>query len=123
MVLGRPHILVVEKEGYAKHMHILWPDDIENTVTIPELKPAGAELRGTECMISTPKGQKAYGVRISTGGDTFESSVVVTPLPGDIVEYTVMREQRKSLRVAVVPDGFGTMRIDATLLKLSLIHI
>ena len=120
VVLGRPHILVVEKEGYAKHMHILWPDDIENTVTIPELKPAGAELRGTECMISTPKGQKAYGVRISTGGDTFESSVVVTPLPGDIVEYTVMREQRKSLRVAVVPDGFGTMRIDATLLKTSL---
>ena len=120
VVLGRPHILVVEKEGYAKHMHILWPDDIENTVTIPELKPAGAELRGTECMISTPKGQKAYGVRISTGGDTFESSVVVTPLPGDIVEYTVRREQRKSLRVAVVPDGFGTMRIDATLLKTSL---
>ena len=120
VVLGRPHILVVEKEGYAKHMHILWPDDIENTVTIPELKPEGAELRGTECMISTPKGQKAYGVRISTGGDTFESSVVVTPLPGDIVEYTVMREQRKSLHVAVVPDGFGTMRIDATLLKTSL---
>ena len=121
VVLGRPHILTIETPSLAKHMHIIWPDDRENTVTIPELKPANMALRGTECTTKKmPASEKNYAFSIKNGNTTSKQPIIATVTPGNMIEYSVAREQRKKLDVAIIPDGFGTLMLDMTLLRKSI---
>lgn len=121
VVLGRPHILTIETPSLAKHMHIIWPDDRENTVTIPELKPANMALRGTECTTKKmPASEKNYAFSIKIGNTTSKQPIIATVTPGDMIEYSVAREHRKKLDVAIIPDGFGTLMLDMTLLRKSI---
>ena len=121
VVLGRPHILTIETPSLAKHMHIIWPDDRENTVTIPELKPANMALRGTECTTKKmPASEKNYAFSIENGNTTSKQPIIATVTPGNMIEYSVAREQRKKLDVAIIPDGFGTLMLDMTLLRKSI---
>ena len=121
VVLGRPHILTIETPSLAKHMHIIWPDDRENTVTIPELKPANMALRGTECTTKKmPASEKNYAFSIKNGNTTAKQPIIATVTPGDMIEYSVAREHRKKLDVAIIPDGFGTLMLDMTLLRKSI---
>ena len=121
VVLGRPHILTIETPSLAKHMHIIWPDDRENTVTIPELKPANMALRGTECTTKKmPASEKNYAFSIKNGNTTSKQPIIATVTPGDMIEYSVAREHRKKLDVAIIPDGFGTVMLDMTLLRKSI---
>ena len=117
VVLGLPHVLIIEKTGYAKHMHIIWANDSSNTVTVPDLKKEREALGGTECSTKKfPVSDKAYGIRIDTGGQTYNTPTVATVPGGDIIEYYVTREQRKPLQVSVIPDGYGTLQLDTVLL-------
>ena len=121
VVLGRPHILTIETPSLAKHMHIIWPDDRDNTVTIPELKPANMALRGTECTTKKmPASEKNYAFSIKNGNTTSKQPIIATVTPGNMIEYSVAREQRKKLDVAIIPDGFGTLMLDMTLLRKSI---
>ena len=121
VVLGRPHILTIETADYAKHMHLIWPDEHDVTVTIPELKNPNDALVATESVMKKmPKPENAYGVRISTGGRTSMTPIIASVAPGDIIEYSISREQRKPLRVAVIPDGYGSLSLDMTLLRASI---
>ena len=121
VVLGRPHILTIETPSLAKHMHIIWPDDRDNTVTIPELKPANMALRGTECTTKKmPASEKNYAFSIKNGNTTAKQPIIATVTPGDMIEYSVAREHRKKLDVAIIPDGFGTLMLDMTLLRKSI---
>ena len=121
VVLGRPHILTIETPSLAKHMHIIWPDDRENTVTIPELKPANMALRGTECTTKKmPASEKNYAFSIKNGNTTSKQPIIATVTPGNMIEYSVAREQRKKLDVAIIPDGFGSLMLDMTLLRKSI---
>ena len=121
VVLGRPHILTIETPSLAKHMHIIWPDDRDNTVTIPELKPANMALRGTECTTKKmPTSEKNYAFSIKNGNTTSKQPIIATVTPGNMIEYSVAREQRKKLDVAIIPDGFGTLMLDMTLLRKSI---
>ena len=121
VVLGRPHILTIETPSLAKHMHIIWPDDRDNTVTIPELKPANMALRGTECTTKKmPAAEKNYAFSINNGNTTSKQPIIATVTPGNMIEYSVAREQRKKLDVAIIPDGFGTLMLDMTLLRKSI---
>ena len=121
VVLGRPHILTIETPSLAKHMHIIWPDDRDNTVTIPVLKPANMALRGTECTTKKmPASEKNYAFSIKNGNTTSKQPIIATVTPGNMIEYSVAREQRKKLDVAIIPDGFGTLMLDMTLLRKSI---
>ena len=121
VVLGRPHILILEKEGFAKHMHLIWPDTDETNVVIPDLATEYNALAGTVCSLKPfPVSSIKYGVKISYGGQSYENPIVPTLLHGDIIEYYINREQRQDLSFAVVPDGFGTLSIDASLLRASI---
>lgn len=121
VVLGRPHILTIETPELAKHMHIIWPDDRNMTVTLPELRPRDSALLGTESMMSKfPTSDKPYSMLIVTGKSRKNSPVVSTVLPGDMIEYSVSREQRETLKVAIIPDGYGTLGLDASLLRNSI---
>ena len=121
VVLGRPHILTIETPSLAKHMHIIWPDDRDNTVTIPELKSANMALRGTECTTKKmPASEKNYAFSIKNGNTTSKQPIIATVTPGNMIEYSVAREQRKKLDVAIIPDGFGTLMLDMTLLRKSI---
>ena len=121
VVLGRPHILILEKEGFAKHMHLIWPDTDETNVVIPDLVTEYNALAGTVCSLKPfPVSSIKYGVKISYGGQSYENPIVPTLLHGDIIEYYINREQRQDLSFAVVPDGFGTLSIDASLLRASI---
>jgi len=118
VVLGFPHILTLEKPGYAKHMHIIWGNDSNNTVTIPELKKEADVLSGTDCSLKKfPTSDKQYGVRIDTAGQSFSDPTTIATVPyGDIIEYYITREQRKPMQISVIPDGFGSMQMDVVLL-------
>lgn len=121
VVLGRPHILTIETPELAKHMHIIWPDDRNMTVTLPELRTRDSALLGTESMMSKfPTSDKPYSMLIVTGKSRKNSPVVSTVLPGDMIEYSVSREQRETLKVAIIPDGYGTLGLDASLLRNSI---
>ena len=121
VVLGRPHILTLEAPNLAKHMHIIWCDDRDNTVTIPELKVANDALRGTEVtMKRMPKPENAYAYVIKTGHSEVRQPIVATVTPGDMIEYSVAREQRKSLNIAVIPEGYGSLALDMALLRKSI---
>ncbi len=118
VVLGYPHVLTLEKSGYAKHMHIIWGNDSNNTVTIPELKKEAEVISGTDCSLKKfPVSDKQYGVRIDTGGQSYSDPTTIATVPyGDIIEYYITREQRKPMQISVVPDGFGSMQMDVVLL-------
>ena len=121
VVLGRPHILTLETPNFAKHLHIIWCDDRDNTVTIPELKAANDALRGTEAtMKRMPKPENAYAYVIKTGHSEVRQPIVATVTPGDMIEYSVAREQRKPLNIAVIPDGYGSLALDMALLRKSI---
>ncbi|MBR4986741.1 MAG: hypothetical protein IKY83_13490, partial [Proteobacteria bacterium] len=118
VVLGRPHVLILEKEGYAKHMHLIWPDDDETNVIIPDLVTEYNALAGTVCTLKPfPVSTSKYGVKISYDGTSYDTPIVPTVAHGDIIEYYITREQRRALTFAVIPDGFGSLSVDATLLR------
>ena len=123
VVLGFPHVLVVERPGYHKHMQIFWPDEdpsgkgAKTVVKVPELKSEADPLYYASCTIKKfPQSGTPYGVKITTGEETYNQPVVAKVIPGDMVEYYVTREGRKSVQVAVVPDGLGSFQLDTSLL-------
>ena len=124
VVLGFPHILEIEKPGLEKHLHIVWPDDpktsVSNTVvTIPEFEEG--PLYHTKCSLRKfPSSAKPYGVRIETTDQRFDKPVAATVRPGDMIQFYITREQRKPLKFSVIPDGFGTLQLDTTLMYESL---
>ncbi|MBQ9244355.1 MAG: hypothetical protein IJ165_14245, partial [Proteobacteria bacterium] len=118
VVLGRPHVLVLEKDGYARHMHLIWPDTDETNVVIPDLVTEYNALSGTVCSLKPfPVSAIKYGVKITYEGTSYDAPIVPTLAHGDIIEYYITREQRRPLMFAVIPDGFGTLSVDATLLR------
>ncbi len=117
VVLGRPHMLTLEKEGYGKHMHLIWPDDATNTVTIPELASADTAKLGTNCSIKKfPSSTKPYGLLIEFDGQKVSTPIIATVPVGGMVEYHITREQRKPLQVALIPEGYGTVSLDTSLM-------
>ncbi len=121
VVLGRPHVLTIEKPGFAKHMHIIWPVHPDTTVTIPALVPEDSALMGTKCALKKfAPSSKPYGLKISTGGQDYVRPIVATVQPGDIIEYYITHDQRLPLQVSVIPDGFGSLNLDTNLLRESI---
>lgn len=122
LVMGRPHILTLEKPGFAKHMHIFWLSGRKsNSIVIPELETQYNALSGTTCDIKKfPASPKPYSLRIRSGENEYSSPTLVTVPKGGFIEYTVAREQRHTLKLAVYPEGFGTLSIDSDLVVKSI---
>ncbi len=118
VVLGFPHILIIEKPGFAKHMHIIWPENPTTTIDIPSLEPENNALSGTRCSVEKfPPSAKPYGIRITYGEQVFDKPIVAHVTPGAIIEYYITREQRFPLQLALIPDGFGSVTLDTALLR------
>ncbi len=120
VVLGRPHILVVEKPGFSKHMTIIWPDDFDTTTNIPALEPEDSAPYGAKCKLKKPKSSKPIAASVTNSGESINEEAVATVLPGGIIEYYITREQRFPLKFAVIPEGFGTVTFDISLLRKSI---
>ena len=121
VVLGRPHVLTIEKPGFAKHMHLIWPVQPDTTVTIPALVPEDSALMGAKCSLKKfAPSTKPYGLKISTGGQDYIRPIVATVQPGDIIEYHITHDQRLPLQVAIIPDGYGSLNLDTNLLRESI---
>ena len=121
VVLGRPHILTIEKPGVAKHMHLIWPVSADTMVTIPALVPEDSALMGAKASLKKfAPSSKPYGLKISTGGQDYVRPIVATVQPGDIIEYYITHDQRLPLQVSVIPDGFGSLNLDTNLLRESI---
>lgn len=122
LAMGRPHILTLEKPGFAKHMHVFWLSDLKgNTVTIPELVTEYNAASGTTCDIKKfPVSAKPYSLRIQSGENKYASPTLVTVPKGGLIEYTVARDQRHMLKLAIYPEGFGTLSVDTDLLVKSI---
>ena len=103
-------------------MHLIWPDDRESTVHIPELSSAEIAKGGSRCYVKLPPASgKSVGIKIYAGGQEYNSDAVVTLLPDGMVEYYIDREQRHPLQLAVIPpDEFGTLALDTSLLRNSI---
>ena len=114
VVLGRPHVITVEHPDYAPHLAIVIPDDSSNRITIPELvKPDDAKA-GTKCTMK--KMDNKSRITMKTSSESFNSATELVAAPGDMIEYGVTREQRFPLQLGVMPEGFGSVSLVASLL-------
>ena len=121
VVLGYPHILTVEKAGYGRHMHVIWPNHPTNTVIIPEFESVNSSLLGTNCTLKPfPKTPAPYQVQILFGEYKYVAPTSATVHSGELIEYRISHEQRKPLDVAIIPKGFGTLALDTSLHRKSL---
>jgi len=123
VVLGRPHILELEKPGYGKHMHIIWPDNsVDNQVMIPVLTSENNARGGTTLELKKfpVRTAQPYSVRITMGDNVYTAPVLVNAPAGSLVEYSIARKQRIPLAFSIYPRGFGTISFDTDLLAESL---
>ncbi|MCL2325464.1 MAG: hypothetical protein FWC40_03030 [Proteobacteria bacterium] len=123
VVLGRPHILVLEKPGFGKHMHIIWPDSpVDNLVMIPALTSENNARGGSTLELKKfpVRTAQPYSVRIAMGDTVYNAPVIVNAPAGALVEYSIARKQRIPLAFSIYPRGFGTVSFDTDLLADSL---
>lgn len=127
VVMGRPHILVLEKPGYAPHFHMFWPTKLKGStkarVTIPEFETVNNAQGGTTLNTKDfPNSSEPYGIRIRMADTIWQSPTVINAPHGAFVEYAITRKQRVPLYLGIYPDKYGTVVFDTDLLQDPLGH-
>ena len=122
VVMGRPHTLILDKPGYAKHLHIFWPTKMKGStkarVTLPSLTTINNAQSGTTLNTKPfPKSVEPYGIRIRMGETTWQTETEINAPHDAFVEYAITRKQRIPLNIGLYPDAYGTVNLDTDLLQ------
>ena len=125
VVMGRPHILVLQKPGFAPHFQMFWPTKVKGStkarVHIPQLELENNAQSGA--ILNTkdfPKSAEPYGIRIRMGETIWQSPTLINAPHGAFVEYAITRKQRQPLHLGIYPDIYGSVQLDTDLLQDSL---
>ena len=122
VVMGRPHTLILDKPGAAKHLHIFWPTKMKGStkarVTLPALETINNAQSGTTLNTKPfPKSTEPYGIRIRMGETTWQTETEINAPHDAFIEYAITRKQRVPLNLGLYPDTYGTVNLDTDLLQ------
>ncbi|MGI5830617.1 MAG: hypothetical protein ACOX8U_10705 [Bradymonadia bacterium] len=110
VVLGFPHHLIIEKEGFGRHLSVWWPNRVGTTdIRVPTLVETAQAIRETSIKSELPISRaKPFKIKIQTTEHVLTEQGDIAVLKNDFLHYTVSRENRKDANFVLNPANFGS---------------